>query len=126
MSSNPFKRLVMVVATTPDHKIGFENHLPWHKLQADMKHFQKLTCGQESCNAVVMGRKTFQSLPSALPKRLNIVLSRNQNARAQYNIPADVKLAASFEDVEALVRDCNTCFVIGGAEAYQAAFQSTF
>ena len=53
--------------------IGYKNRIPW-KLSKDMRHFKKKTIGNGN-NAVVMGRKTWESLPAALPKRDNLILS---------------------------------------------------
>ncbi|MDI9319284.1 MAG: dihydrofolate reductase [Phycisphaerales bacterium] len=62
----------IVVAASENNVIGIHNTLPWH-LSDDLKFFKKITLGKP----VLMGRKTFESLGSPLPKRLNIVLSRS-------------------------------------------------
>ena len=67
--------LSIIVAVGQNNEIGFRNALPW-RLPADLKRFKKLTTG----HTVVMGRKTFESLPNGpLPNRKNIVLSKNPN-----------------------------------------------
>src|SRR5688572_22376301 len=63
----------VVARSWPDLVIGIENKLPWH-LGTDLRHFRKRTEG----HAVVMGRKTFESIGRPLPRRQNIVLSRTQ------------------------------------------------
>ncbi|WP_344822998.1 dihydrofolate reductase [Rurimicrobium arvi] len=65
--------ITMVVAASENNVIGVHNELPWH-LPDDLKFFKQNTLGKP----VVMGRKTFESLGRPLPKRLNIVLSRQQ------------------------------------------------
>ena len=65
----------IVVAACKNRGIGFKNKLPW-KLTKEMKYFKELTIGEKN-NAVVMGRKTWLSIPEKnrpLPKRENIVL----------------------------------------------------
>ncbi|MDH2926401.1 type 3 dihydrofolate reductase [Lonepinella koalarum] len=64
-------RLSLIVAATQNWVIGKDNQMPWH-LPADLAWFRQNTQGK----AVVMGRKTFESIGRPLPKRTNIVLSR--------------------------------------------------
>ena len=71
-------KIAMIVAMDEGGCIGQGNELPW-KLSSDLSRFKKLTEG-DGFNAVVMGRKTWDSLPERfrpLPERLNIVMSRN-------------------------------------------------
>ena len=64
-------KISVIVAMAINRAIGFENHLLWH-IPEDLQHFKALTLG----HAVIMGRKTFESLPcGALPQRRNIVIS---------------------------------------------------
>ena len=63
--------LSLIVAMTKNHVIGQENKMPWH-LPADLAWFRQNTLGKP----VIMGRKTFESIGRPLPKRTNIVLSR--------------------------------------------------
>lgn len=62
----------MIAAMAKNRVIGAGNAMPWH-LPADLKHFKKITLGKP----VVMGRKTYESIGCALPKRQNIVISRS-------------------------------------------------
>ena len=73
--------LHIIVAIAEDGAIGFEGDMPWGRnLPRDLKHFKETTMGYP----IVMGRKTFESLPKgALPGRLNIVISRNTAYEAQ-------------------------------------------
>lgn len=59
--------------------IGLNGHLPW-QLPGDMKHFKELTIG----HPIVMGRKTFTSLPRLLPQRLHVVLTKDERLIAKY------------------------------------------
>ena len=91
--------------------IGVDNRLPW-RLPEDLRHFRLLTTGR----AVIMGRRTWESLPRALPDRQNIVVSR----RAGY-AAAGADVAPSLEAALALVRLPAPAFCIGGAALYAAA-----
>jgi len=94
--------------------IGRDGALPWH-LPADMAYFRKTT----SDHPVIMGRRTFESLRSPLPRRTNIVVSR----RPEYEMPG-VLTAATLDEAFALAavaEGSEIAFVIGGAELYAAA-----
>jgi dihydrofolate reductase len=96
-----------VVAMTPSRVIGKGNALPWH-LPEDLKQFKKLTTG----HAILMGRKTWESIGRPLPKRRNLVLSRSE---------LDLEGAEVIhcpEDLVGLGLDTEA-FVIGGAEVYR-------
>jgi len=64
----------MVVAIGPKREIGYNNKLLWH-LPEDLKNFKKITTGK----AILMGRKTFESIGKPLPNRQNIVLTRDES-----------------------------------------------
>jgi dihydrofolate reductase len=106
---------VSVVARSyPDRIIGIENTLPWH-LGTDLKNFKALTQG----HAIIMGRKTFESLGRPLPKRINIVLSREKvedtpNVKWAQN-PETALLLADFHSICAGNKQF---FVIGGEKIY--------
>ena len=68
----------LICAIAKNNVIGNENKLPWN-ISEDLKRFKELT----SENIVVMGRKTYESIGRPLPKRKNIVLSRNKNLKIQ-------------------------------------------
>ena len=105
----------IIVATTSDGGIGYKNKLPWPHNSEDMKRFAKLTKGSGN-NAIVMGRKTWESLPrGALPGRDNIVMSRTLE-----NIEGGVVLRS----IEEVMKYCEErkyekVWVIGGAEIYK-------
>ncbi|MDR2507683.1 MAG: dihydrofolate reductase [Candidatus Accumulibacter sp.] len=106
--------VVLIAAVGTNRAIGRENRLLWN-LPEDMRHFREKTNGRP----VVMGRKTWESLPDAfrpLPGRLNIVVSRNPTYRAQGAV-----LAASLDEALGAAGDVPEIFVIGGAELYRQA-----
>lgn len=115
-------RLIAAVCKT-NNGIGFKGTIPWPRLRGDLAHFRAYTDG----HPVVMGSKTFASLPSTyspLPGRLNIVLSRQ--SRQQLQLPNSVLLANSLEAAETLLKahGQSVVYVIGGQEVYQASIQS--
>lgn len=79
-------RLTIIVAATLANGIGHNARLPW-RLPQEMAYFARVTTNapEGSINAVVMGRNTWESIPTKfrpLPKRLNVVISRNENYNA--------------------------------------------
>lgn len=95
---------IVVAATAGTLGIGKEGKLPW-SLPEDMAHFKRVTTatkgGGNAVNAVIMGRKTWQSIPERfrpLRDRLNVVLSRNPAAREQLNIPASVRVCGNLQE----------------------------
>ena len=90
--------------------IGRKGDLPW-RLSGDLQWFKKITMG----HTILMGRKTWDSLPKALPGRENWVLSR-KDKRAE-----GMRLFKSLEDVANYLPDGQTLFVIGGGEIYRQA-----
>lgn len=104
-------RLAIVVAIAGNGVIGIDNRLPW-RLPEDLRHFRALTTG----HAVIMGRRTWESLPRALPDRQNIVVTRRPGYAA-----AGAEVAPSLEAALLLVRLPAPVFCIGGAELYAAA-----
>ena len=104
-------RVALVAAVAANHVIGAANRLPW-RLPEDLKRFRALTLG----HAVIMGRKTWESLPRALPGRQNIVVTRQRDYAAE-----GAELAPSFAAALARVRLPEPAFCIGGGEIYRAA-----
>ena len=98
----------IIAAVTREWGIGRDNTLPFH-LPGDLRHFKALTLGQ----TVVMGRKTFESLPNgALPNRRNIVLTRDPKFHADR-----VEVLHNVDDILHL-QDPHV-WVIGGGELYK-------
>lgn len=109
-------KLAAIVATDLNGVIGRNNQLPW-KMKSDLQHFKQLTMN----SAVILGRKTLQSIGRALPGREMLVLTRDKNFRCDY--------AQVFHSVESLISFCESLqksiFVIGGAEIYQQLLPQT-
>ena len=112
-------KIAAIVAMDEGRAIGFENGIPWH-IPEDQKRFAQLTSGQ----TVLMGRKTYQSLPEKfrpLPKRKNIVITRNT---AHFEAPAAVAVFGSIESAlkgvveEPGLMQGEVLWVIGGGEVY--------
>ena len=104
-------RIALIAAVAANGVIGADNRLPW-QLPEDLKRFRALTMG----HAVIMGRKTWESLPRALPGRQNIVVSRQHGYTA-----AGASAASSFVAALDCVRMPEPVFCIGGGEIYRAA-----
>jgi len=101
--------VTLVVARAENGVIGRDGGLPWH-LPADLKHFKAVTTG----SAMVMGRKTFDSLPGLLPGRRHIVLTRDSGWQApDAEVATDVPAALALAGGEPRVS------VIGGAEIFR-------
>lgn len=102
----------IIVAMTPSGAIGRNGDLLYH-ISADLKRFKAVTMGKP----VVMGRKTFESLPGgALPGRRNIVITRNKG----YKAPG-VEVAGSLDEALAMTAEVEEVMIIGGAEIYRMA-----
>lgn len=107
-------RLALIAAVARNGVIGRGGELVWHESE-DQKHFRRVTMG---C-PVIMGRKTWDSLPARfrpLPGRRNVVVTRNAAWRAE-----GAERAASLDAALALANDAPKVFVIGGAELYALA-----
>jgi dihydrofolate reductase len=102
----------IIVATDAAGGIGINNSMPWH-LPEDMAHFKRVTSG----HPVIMGRKTFESIGRPLPKRRNIVITRNADWSHD-----GVETVSSLEQAAALVGD-DAAFIIGGAQIYAEALE---
>ena len=104
----------IIAAMDEQGGIGLENQIPWH-LPADLTRFKKLTMGHH----LVAGRKTFQSIGSALPGRQMVVLTRNPEFEAR-----DCLKAGSLNEAISMAEEAeeNELFIIGGAEVFEEAF----
>lgn len=117
----------MIVACTPNGGIGYKGSIPWY-MPVDLKHFARITtaCAPGKRNAVIMGRKTWDSLPNKpLPKRQNIVISRTYTGNdlgedkelwVCHDLNAALKMAWAAEDID-------RTFVIGGSQLYLEALE---
>ncbi len=100
--------IVLIVARAANGVIGRDGKLPWH-LPADLRHFKQLTTGKP----MIMGRKTFDSLPGLLPDRRHIVLTRDRKWAEEG--------AETVQSVYHALKAANAphVSVIGGAEIYR-------
>lgn len=105
-------RLCAIVARSRNNVIGKDNDLPWH-IPEDMKWFKKSTMGKP----VIMGRKTWESLPRLLPGRQNIILTRDVGLQvAGADVVQDLGQALS-----CIIGNPEEAMIIGGAEIYKLA-----
>ncbi|WP_409267497.1 dihydrofolate reductase [Massilia sp. BHUDP2] len=104
--------LTLVVAIDAQRGIGIDNQLPWH-LPEDLAHFKRVTLGKP----IVMGRKTFDSIGRPLPKRRNIVITRNAGWSHE-----GVETASSLPAAIALLNG-EAASIIGGAQIFNEAIQ---
>ena len=102
------RELTITAAVSINNIIGNKNKLIW-KLSNDLKRFKNLTTN----HSVIMGRKTFESLPNPLPDRNNIVITRDTN----YSKP-NIQVCSSIEDAINLTKTDTQPFIIGGGEIY--------
>lgn len=103
--------LSMIVAAAENNVIGKDNQLLWH-LPDDLKHFKRTTQGHH----VISGRKTYESQGRPLPKRTNIIITRNKDFHAEGCL-----IAHSLDDALNLVHDDDEPFIIGGEAIYRMA-----
>ncbi|MDN4503512.1 type 3 dihydrofolate reductase [Alteromonadaceae bacterium BrNp21-10] len=99
----------MIAAMANNRVIGADNDMPWH-LPADLKHFKAITMGKP----VIMGRKTYASIGKALPGRLNVVISRDDN----FTLDDALVVASPAAAIEA-VGVVEEVMIIGGGSIYQ-------
>ena len=99
-----------IVAMSQNNVIGHHNQLPWH-FPADLKHFKAIT----TSHAILMGRKTYESIGRPLPNRLNIILTRDQ----VFRVPGCVVVASLEKALQcAANRQYHQVFIIGGAQVF--------
>lgn len=98
----------IIAAIGRNNELGKNNDLVWH-FHKDMVFFKETTIG----SAVVMGRKTFESLPKALPKRCNIVITNDKNYIAE-----GAEVCHSIQEALKLCEN-DKVFIIGGGKIYQ-------
>ena len=117
----PVMTLAAIVAMTPQRVIGSDNQIPWY-LPADLKYFKRRTLG----HPVVMGRKCYQSIGRPLPKRTNVVLTRNPFfASSGVVVAHDPHEALAMAERAATEAGVDTIFVIGGADVYALYWEAT-
>ena len=105
---NSSKEIILIAAAAENNVLGKDNKLIWH-ISEDLKRFKRLT----EDHSIIMGRKTFESMPKALPRRKNIILTRNKEYKAE-----NALIAHTAKEALALAGDDPTPFIIGGGEIY--------
>jgi dihydrofolate reductase len=106
-------RVSLIAAMAKNRIIGRQGNIPW-KIPGEQKIFKRITLG----HAVIMGRKTFESLKQPLPQRTNIIVTRQQNYVAEGCIVVhDLSQA-----LKSIPQGEGEAFIIGGGQLYQAAF----
>ena len=78
-NENSTQEITLIAAASENNVLGKDNQLIWH-ISDDLKRFKQFTQG----HVIIMGRKTFESLPKALPNRTNIILTRNSEYKADF------------------------------------------
>ncbi|KAH8805619.1 dihydrofolate reductase [Xylogone sp. PMI_703] len=130
------KELTLIVAATQSMGIGLNNALPWTGLRREMAYFARVTkrldnnAPPQSLNAVIMGRKTWDSIPPKfrpLKNRLNVVISRSHPETVEVIDKDTLCKARSLEAALAYLsgrqEGVSRVFVIGGAQIYGAALE---
>ena len=107
----PLPNCSLVCAMSENRVIGRDNRLPWH-LPADLAHFKRLTMGRP----ILMGRRTWESLPGLLPHRTHIVLTRDREYVAEGGF-----VVHSLDQAIKMVGDTEAFFVVGGENLYRQA-----
>lgn len=103
--------ILLIAAMAVNRVIGRDGETPWH-IPEELRFFKETTMG----HALIMGRKTFTSLPGPLPGRVNIILTRDPSFA-----PPGTLTAASLKEGLDLCRGRDTVFVIGGAQVFKQA-----
>mgnify|MGYP003685466899 CR=1 FL=1 len=127
-----------ILACTHNGGIGLNGKLPW-RLKEDMKLFKRITTTIQNpndkekgkLNAVIMGRKTWESIPNKfrpLPNRINIILSRLMN-KEETEVENSIYVVRNLEELDKLIEQLKeeqqlaTPFIIGGSTLYNKMFE---
>jgi dihydrofolate reductase len=122
------KNLSIIVASTLEYGIGFENKLCWN-IPEEMKNFRNITLNcfrKNTKNCILMGKNTWYSLPKApLKDRINVIISLNDYDKIEKEILGmdDVRVFKTIDDALIYIDNdpiIETCFIIGGAQLYNS------
>ena len=102
-------KISIIVAMAKNRVIGKDNDMPWH-LPADLQHFRKMT----TAKPIIMGRKTYESIGRPLPKRHNIIVSRNSDYSQE-----GCDVVGSLDEALRCAGDVEEVMIIGGGFLYQ-------
>lgn len=113
-------KLNIIVASSKNNIIGKDNELPW-KIPSELKYFKRITVGNGK-NAVLMGRKTFESVRHPLSDRINIVIT---SSIPKNNLDESVFFCSSVENgiKQCKDQDIENIFIIGGRQIYTTVFE---
>lgn len=106
--------ITIIAAIAENNALGKDNDLIWH-LPADLKRFKKVTSGHH----ILMGRNTYESIGKPLPNRTTVIITRNQNYKAEGCIVVD-----SIEKAIEVAKDDEHVYIIGGAQIYKQTIAS--
>ena len=104
----PLPNLSIIAALSDNRVIGRDNQLPW-RMPADLAHFKRLTMGKP----IIMGRRTWESLPGLLPHRTHVVVTRDRDYVAEGGF-----VVHSIEEALGFAGDAEEMMIIGGANLY--------
>ena len=107
----PLPNLSIIAAVSDNGVIGRDNQLPW-RMPADLAHFKRLTIGKP----IIMGRRTWESLPGLLPHRTHVVVTRDRDYVVEGGL-----VVHSIKEAFDLVGDVDEMMVVGGANLYAQA-----
>lgn len=105
--------ILLIAAIAENNALGKNNDLLWH-LPNDFKRFKTLTTG----HPIIMGRKTFESLPKLLPNRKHIIITKQKNYTQE-----GCQIVHSLQDALSLIPPSQDIYIIGGGEIYQQAIE---
>jgi len=109
-------QISIIAAMGSNDVIGNKSRIPWH-IPEDLKRFKELTMG----HPIIMGRKTFESLPGLLPGRPHIIMTRNDDLQRQPGCYSASSIDEAIDAARMLCwPDSDEAFIIGGAEIYKA------
>jgi dihydrofolate reductase len=110
----PDSQLAQIYARSENRVIGVDGRIPW-RLPDDFKHFKQTTMGRP----IIMGRKTYEDHQSALPGRLNLVISSN----VDYKVAEGVEVVSSLDAaIDRAAQDNALAFIIGGVGLFEQTF----
>ena len=117
-------KVIIIAAVSQNNVIGNKGKIPWH-ISKDLKRFKKLTQG----HAVIMGRKTYESIGKPLPNRINIIVTRDRNYFVSINRLIDTEIAVcnSLREAVRIAESKNKgeIFIIGGGQIFKEAIKFT-
>lgn len=116
-------KVKIIAAVAANGVIGNNGDLPWPRIPEDMRFFRETTTD----SVVIMGRKTFDSLKKALPRRVNIVVSRTlEEVPEDVRVADDLDKALEMAQIYSTVYGVDNIFIIGGAQIYQEMLSARF